>query len=834
MDQALEVFPDDALPPEAVFSSQAELSEAINEWASMRGYAFVARRSSKAKTLSQALTVTYICDRGGGLRSDQASKRKTSSRRTGCPFSINAIESNCKTQWAVKHRKDPHTHMHNHEPSYGARAHPVHRRLKVDQEQTIRLLTEAGVRPKEIRTYIRLTDKFSLATQQDIYNAIARGKRSLANGQSSIHALAEELVDQGFGSHFCLDQDSRVTAVFFTNPESLTYTKSYPEVMMLDCTYKTNKYRMPLLDIVGIDACGKSFCIAFAFMSGEEEADYLWVLSRLREVYEAHGIALPSVILTDRCLACMNAIANAAAFPEPTRLLCIWHINQAVLAHCQPRFTKGIDDPEGHSKWLDFQKSFNYIVASETPAVYEERLAKFKVTYTPSHRDEVGYIMTTWLNPYKEKFVKAWVRNIPHFGQTTTSPAEGIHNLIKRHLTNNRADLFECWRHIKRAVDNQLQTLHDNIAQNNITEPTRQSIRLSRPLFGTVSGWVSHEAMLMVEKQVERLKSSIPTCTGTFTRSFGLPCAHTLEPLLTNGLHLQLSHFHSHWYLQRQGTPLLLIEPRRVFDRLTDRSILPTTSTQRELSAFEMVEGALRPKAQPRCSACHQVGHRMNSKICPLRYHDILPALKPLSPVLQPAIQPHIDPQLQFSTAESTTVTVTETETHITTTRTRVVTSTTPISTPSPVTSPQAAPQSTSAAVVEPEIYDGPVAIYRRYILDRERWYSQQPQRCRTDKLYRKAMKLRPKHPKLHHRWARTLGEMGAYMKASNGRKLRDWTEEEINAYIDFSDKEDKRVQKEAGHRPRYTGRRGIEDSIIVAGQDGVIQQAYYDNQIAT
>jgi hypothetical protein len=832
MDRTLEVFPDDALPPEAIFSSRSELVTAINDWASDRGYAFVARRSSKAKTLSQALTVTYICDHGGRPRSDQSSKRKTSSRRTDCLFSINAIESNCKTQWAVKHRNNPRYHTHNHEPSFGPRAHPVLRRITHEGEQTIRFLSEAGVKPKEIRTFMRLSDSFKLATQQDIYNAVARSKRALAKGQSTIHALADELVDQGFRSHFCLDQENRVTAVFFTNQASLTYTKSYPEVMMLDCTYKTNKYKMPLLDIVGIDACGKSFCIAFAFMSGEEEADYIWVLSRLRQVYEAQGIALPSVILTDRCLACMNAIADIAAFPEPTHLLCIFHINQAVLTYCQPRFTKGSDDPQGYSKWLEFQKSFNHVIASETHGVYNERLAKFKDTYTPSHRDEVGYIMTTWLNPYKEKFVKAWVRNTLHFGQTTTSPAEGIHNLLKRHLNNNQADLFECWRHIKRAVDNQLESLHDSLAYDNINEPTIQSIRLSRPLFGTVTGWVSHEALLKVEKQAERLKSSIPICTGTFTRSFGLPCAHTLEPLLRNGLHLQLSHFHSHWHLQRPGAPLLLIEPRRVFDRLADRSVLPPTSTQREPCAFEEVQKASQPRAQPQCSACQETGHRRNSKKCPLRYNDILPALSQASPVTQPVVERHIDPQLQSDIAQPTIITVTETETH-TTTRTRTITST-PITTPSPGTSPQSARQTTSITVAMPEAYDSAPAIYRRYISDRERWYQQQPQRRRTDKLYRKAMKLRLKYPKSNHQWARTLGQMGDYVKAANGRKLRDWTEEEINAYIDFQNKEDERVYHAVAQRAQYTGRRGIEDSMRIAEEDGRIQQAYYDNQMAT
>jgi hypothetical protein len=61
----------------------------------------------------------------------------------------------------------------------------------------------------------------------------------------------------------------------FAHPESLAYLKSYPDILILDCTYKTNKYKIPLLDIVGIDACQRSFCIAFAFLGGEEEKDYV-------------------------------------------------------------------------------------------------------------------------------------------------------------------------------------------------------------------------------------------------------------------------------------------------------------------------------------------------------------------------------------------------------------------------------------------------------------------------------------------------------------------------------------------------------------------------------
>ncbi|KAJ0130993.1 Uncharacterized protein HZ326_25909 [Fusarium oxysporum f. sp. albedinis] len=41
---------------------------------------------------------------------------------------------------------------------------------------------------------------------------------------------------------------------------------------------------MPLLDLIGVDSCQRSFCVAFAFLSGECEEDYFWALDRLQSV----------------------------------------------------------------------------------------------------------------------------------------------------------------------------------------------------------------------------------------------------------------------------------------------------------------------------------------------------------------------------------------------------------------------------------------------------------------------------------------------------------------------------------------------------------------------
>ncbi|RKK10897.1 hypothetical protein BFJ65_g14892 [Fusarium oxysporum f. sp. cepae] len=205
-------FPDDAMPPEGQYSSREELVTAINAWAAPRGYAFSVK--SSVVTPSGRTRVIYSCDRGAGkapkVKPAKERKRKTTTRRTGCQFSIAAKESLCKTVWSLTHRPGPGFDRHNHEPSFSERAHPVHRHLSSPDRSTVHKLSNAGIEPRKIQSYLHLNSD-TLATQQDIYNYIAQGKRELAKGQSNMHALANELENEGFWSQIRLDESSRVT-----------------------------------------------------------------------------------------------------------------------------------------------------------------------------------------------------------------------------------------------------------------------------------------------------------------------------------------------------------------------------------------------------------------------------------------------------------------------------------------------------------------------------------------------------------------------------------------------------------------------------------------------
>ncbi|XP_028179650.1 uncharacterized protein LOC114366816 [Glycine soja] len=70
-------------------------------------------------------------------------------------------------------------------------------------------------------------------------------------------------------------------------------------LMKLDFTDKTNRYKLSLLDIVGVTPTGMTFSIVFAYLEGERLNNVFWALQRFWGLFMKVG-ALPGVIVTDR------------------------------------------------------------------------------------------------------------------------------------------------------------------------------------------------------------------------------------------------------------------------------------------------------------------------------------------------------------------------------------------------------------------------------------------------------------------------------------------------------------------------------------------------------
>ena len=113
----------------------------------------------------------------------------------------------------------------------------------------------------------------------------------------------------------CPETDT-ITDLFFTHPTGLDLLCAFPQVLIMDCTYKTNRYQMPLLEIVWVTSTENTFSIYIIHIQNEREDCYSWALGILRTVI-GEGV-LPSVIVTDKEMALMNVISNV--FPSAKHL----------------------------------------------------------------------------------------------------------------------------------------------------------------------------------------------------------------------------------------------------------------------------------------------------------------------------------------------------------------------------------------------------------------------------------------------------------------------------------------------------------------------------------
>jgi|SRR5579862_3119149 len=142
-----------------------------------------------------------------------------------------------------------------------------------------------------------------------------------------------ELHNSEYEYNYNFDFQIRIQMLFFAHPKSLELLQRYPEVLLMDCTYKTNRFRMPLLDILRSTGLGTTFYAAFVFLSNETEEKYKEALKMLSEVLQKREISYSGVIVIDRNKGLMKAIEYTLLATK--NLLCLWHINKNVLAHIQ-------------------------------------------------------------------------------------------------------------------------------------------------------------------------------------------------------------------------------------------------------------------------------------------------------------------------------------------------------------------------------------------------------------------------------------------------------------------------------------------------------------------
>ena len=323
--------------------------------------------------------------------------------------------------------------------------------------------------------------------------------------------------------------DGTLKALFFCHPNSAKLIRRFSTVFVMDCTYKVNKFNMPLLNIVGITATNHSFNAAFAFLSNECEASYEWVLRQFSAI-----VSSPTVIVTDRELAIMNAIK--IVFPGAINILCIWHIEKNILSHCKPSFPN-------EDIWNDFLQNWSDVVFADSEEMFSENFQLLRVTFGELYPSCVDYLERNWI-PRRFNFARAWIGKHPHLGIISSSRAEGIHFVTKNYVNMRKHNLLTVHEKLSLMLRNQFTELSKLNSRQSFIKLHGHNIKIFKKLLGNIS----HFALDLLSKEYAMIGDNT-ACTGLFSSTYGMPCRHALQTIVQTGMEDDPSSIHSQWSL---------------------------------------------------------------------------------------------------------------------------------------------------------------------------------------------------------------------------------------------------------------------------------------------
>ena len=226
---------------------------------------------------------------------------------------------------------------HNHELVKSLVGYPYASRLIKDEKIIIVDMTKSIVKPRNILLTLKKHNVNSYTTINQVYNAINAYRSSIRDNNTKMQQLMKLLERDRYIHWYRLKAKDVVRDIFWIYHDAVKLCNACNLVFLIDSTYKTNRYKLSLLNFIGVTPTWMTLSIDFAYLEGERLNNVVWTLERFQGLFLECNV-LPVVIVTDRDLALMNAMKTV--FPECTNLLCQFHIDKNVKTSVNPWLVK--------------------------------------------------------------------------------------------------------------------------------------------------------------------------------------------------------------------------------------------------------------------------------------------------------------------------------------------------------------------------------------------------------------------------------------------------------------------------------------------------------------
>ncbi|XP_026399776.1 PKS-NRPS hybrid synthetase CHGG_01239-like [Papaver somniferum] len=522
-------------------------------------------RNTQGKDIRFEMT----CERAGSYAKNSHKKKdyvyekkanknyKTITRKDGCPFKLvfnwkgNAYKSKV---WNGRH---------NHPDPDSFVWHCLVAKLKPHEFAEVERLYKRGTAPSKMLLGIKAKDPDNVSSLSTIYSAQVTIRRERWQGRKVMQEFLKLATDHNYTHTEKVGPDGEVLQIFLAHPLMAQLAQSFFPVLIMDCTYKTNKYHMPLFNIVGHTSDRVTFTLAWCFMRNEKDYNYIWELNQLKLLFR--GNDLPRVIITDYDDGLMYKLSEV--FPYAQNFLCTFHIVVNVNKNChavieppkadiknskkealeeevrfkllspedqeeeRKKIQEQVDEEHkaNHDKWLSFIKDLDSLVWFITETRYEENLKKFIDRWNERYPSAVSYSRKNWLDPLKQKFVRAWTNRYRNYGNESTSIAESAHGRLKKLLDSNQENIVTVTEAMEQYFKNDIDRITKAFQKSSMERMTTflKHEKFLRGIEYNVSHWAIEHMMKELDYEIEKGRPG-DMCICTSMSSLGLPCQHML------------------------------------------------------------------------------------------------------------------------------------------------------------------------------------------------------------------------------------------------------------------------------------------------------------------
>jgi hypothetical protein len=211
----------------------------------------------------------------------------------------------------------------------------------------------AGMLARHTYTTYEIERPETYITMRDFYNERNKIHREKLGHRSIIrvliNALSEfndkyKIITGEFSADFQTKYDERrnpFTHFFVLYSLYRKLLMANPEILILDSTYRINRYKMPFVNIIGIILYNKSFFAGSAFIPSERVLDFEYIFKIIKKVYNIAKLFYPITFVTDRDPHVI--ITMYRVFPETNYILYIWHVNSNIQTRILPVIRRAYD-----------------------------------------------------------------------------------------------------------------------------------------------------------------------------------------------------------------------------------------------------------------------------------------------------------------------------------------------------------------------------------------------------------------------------------------------------------------------------------------------------------